>query len=80
MTLEDLRQGDTISITNIDGELHKADFLEFTQEGMYVNFKGFGHLEVKWTAIRLIEYSMSSIRRDNAYSPRYNVILWQQGR
>lgn len=78
MRLEDLQKGDNISIVNMTGEAHLADFLEFTQEGMHVNFKGFGRLEVKWNGIRLVEHVMSSLVKENgSCSPRYKVVLWQ---
>ena len=77
MNLESLSKGDIIYITNVSGEKHKADFLEFTQHGIYINFPGFGHLEVKWTDILEIEHFTKVSKRGNSYGPKYKVILWQ---
>ena len=77
MRLENLKQGDSISITNINNEEHKADFLEFTVDGIFLNFKGFGHLEVKWSSLRLIEQVFPGHKRNSSYGPRYKVVLWQ---
>ena len=77
MTLENLQNGDPIYITNISGEKHKADFLEFTQQGLYINFPGFGHLEVKWTDLLEIEHITKEQKRGNSYWPKYRVTLWK---
>ena len=77
MNLESLQKGDVIFVTNTSGEIHKADFLEFTNDGIYVNFKGFGHLEVKWKDIVTVEQVLKEQKRDNSYGPRYKVLLWQ---
>jgi hypothetical protein len=78
MNLESLREGDSIFVTNIDGQKHKADFIEFTNEGIFVNFKGFGNLEVKWADVSSIETFMKEQKKDNSYGPRYKVLLWQR--
>jgi hypothetical protein len=77
MNLESLQKGDVIYITNSRGEQHTADFLEFTQEGVYINFKGFGHLEVKWADLLSIKHVTKAQQIDNSYGPRYKVTLWQ---
>ena len=77
MNLESLQKGDVIYITNANSETHTTDFLEFTEEGIYINFKGFGHLEVKWADLLKIEYITKPLQRGDAHSPKYKVILWQ---
>lgn len=77
MNLESLQKGDVIYITNSNGENHTADFLEFTQEGIYINFKGFGHLEVKWNDLLKIEHVTKPIQVGDEFSPKYKVVLWQ---
>ena len=78
MRLEDLQKGDNLAIVNTVGELHQADFLEFSAEGMHVNFRGFGRLEIKWHGIRLLEHVMNpQQRQQNSFGPRYKVTLWQ---
>lgn len=77
MTLESLVKGDVIYITNVSGEKHKCDFLEFTQNGMYINFPGFGHLEVKWGDILEVEHITKGSKRGNSYGPKYRVTLWK---
>ncbi|MCM8533172.1 MAG: hypothetical protein NE330_18535 [Lentisphaeraceae bacterium] len=77
MTLESLQKGDVIFITNQNGELHTADFLDFTPEGLYINFKGFGHLEVKWVDLKQIETITSPEKRGDSYGPKYKVVLWR---
>ena len=78
MRLEELQKGDNLSIVNISGEVHLADFLEFTEDGMQVNFKGFGRLEIKWHGIKLLEHVTNAAQREqNSFGPRYRVVLWQ---
>ncbi len=77
MNLESLQKGDVIYITNSNGELHTADFLEFTQEGLYINFKGFGHLEVKWADLLKIEFITKPVKVGEEHSPKYKITLWQ---
>jgi anaerobic selenocysteine-containing dehydrogenase len=77
MDIHSLQSGDIIYITNTNGEKHKADFIEYTADGVYVNFKGFGHLEVKWTDIVLVEQIVKELKRDTSYGPRYKITLWK---
>ena len=77
MNLESLKKGDVIFITNISGDRHKADFMEFTDDGVYVNFQGFGHLEMKWKDIASIDQVMQEHKKGNSYGPRYKVFLWK---
>ena len=77
MTLESLQKGDVIYITNSNRETHIADFLEFTQEGIYINFKGFGNLEVKWSDLLKIEHITKPVQVGNEFSPKYKVSLWK---
>lgn len=77
MDLESLTKGDIIFITNISGDRHKADFMEFTDDGVYVNFQGFGQLEMKWKDITSIEQVMQEHKNGNSYGPRYKVFLWK---
>lgn len=77
MTLESLQNGDIIFITNSSGEKHKCDFLEFTDHGLYINFPGFGHLEVKWNDIQEIEHLTREVKKGNSYGPKYRVTLWK---
>ncbi len=77
MNIESLKKGDIIFITNVNGDRHKADFIEFSNDGVYVNFQGFGHLEVKWKDIRVVEQVMQEHKKGDSYGPRYKVVLWQ---
>ena len=79
MDLESLQQGDQIVITNTKSEQYKAGFIEFTEDGLMVDFTGFGNLEVKWDDIEVIEIFMDEHKKDDTfYGPRYKATLWKQ--
>ena len=77
MDIHSLQKGDILFITNTSGETHRANFLNYTEQGMQVNFQGFGNLEVKWPGIVQVDQLINEVKRNDSYSPRYKATIWR---
>ena len=68
---------DHVTITMKTGEVHQSLILGSSDQEIYINLSGFGHISIRWSDIATVEKTIPAECRNGAYGPTYKVLSWQ---
>jgi hypothetical protein len=75
--MKTLSKGDSLILTQKNGDIHNVIFEAETNNGVFVNFIGFGKLEIEWSKVEILQKIIPpQVNPEGAYGATFKVIIY----